>query len=570
MAFFRKTKTTNDAAKDRMVRAEAVENQTKWDELERMVSDQSYSTPPPSSTSAGTDNLSKTPPPSRLNIEPQNMQDADSDVFASDLKVDMPDGSTFVDVTPDLPEPASIESIAAPITSMAPSAHFNTRERSATDDAIETPSPSRFDREPSDDFMSPPPAVNRADRADIGAMRLDVARISADIQSGEELYRRAQQRIENLTGFVERAEIDFSMLNRLEPENRRLKARNRTIEREIDANLQKMNVLRADLEDREQRLTEKTRIYEATLSKLSVAQKSLQEYERALSTARESSDRNSLNAERLQTSLDVERRENEVLRTRITESVADIDVKQSAYIEAKKIADSLAQDCSDFRHQAESAEKEADELRKSLVTAQTQNNAMKAEMLSLHEDIRTFKSQSEFTIISREDEMSALQEQVEHLSKQLEIKDDIVRNAARDVQELRKVRTAQDLERERLESQIETQAYQLDQANSEILRTKQDVTDFDRRYRDVATALSVAQSRRMSSEPAAAPDIQPLAPPPAPEMSSPDVAAPPMPKPQPQAPILRAQDIDDFDNLSGDEIEDRIMDFRLGLRKDLD
>jgi len=160
-------------------------------------------------------------------------------------------------------------------------------------------------------------------------------------------------------------------------------------------------------------------------------------------------------------------------------------------------------------------EKEADELRRALATAQTQNNAMKAEMLSLHEDIRTFKSQSEFTIISREDELTALQQQVEHLTKQLEIKDEIVQNAARDVQELRKIRTAQDLERERLEAQIESQAFQLDQANAEILQTKQDVTDFDRRYRDV----------------------------------------------DPNA--------DDFDNLTGEEISDRIMDFRLGLRKDL-
>ena len=142
-------------------------------------------------------------------------------------------------------------------------------------------------------------------RDSIGAMRLDVARISADIQSGEELYRRAQQRIENLTNFVERAEVDFSMLNRLEPENRRLKARNRTIEREIDENARKMDVMRADLEDREQRLSEKTRVYEATVGKLSLAQKSLQEYERALNSSRESSDRNALNSERLQTSLDL-------------------------------------------------------------------------------------------------------------------------------------------------------------------------------------------------------------------------------------------------------------------------
>jgi chromosome segregation ATPase len=230
-----------------------------------------------------------------------------------------------------------------------------------------------------------------------------------------------------------------------------------------------------------------------------------------------------------------------------------MDVKQNAYIEAKKIADSLAQDCADFRQQAESEAKEASDLRKSLAVAQTQNNSMKAEMMSLHEDIRTFKSQSEFTIISREDEMAALQQQVDHLTKQLDIKDEIVRNAARDVQELRKIRTAQDLERERLEAQVETQAFQLDQANSEILKTKQDVTDFDRRYRDVATALSVSQARRMSSEPAETPDIQPIE----------------TPAPEAEFHQPAEKSVDDFENLSADEISDRVMDFRLGLRSDL-
>jgi len=72
-------------------------------------------------------------------------------------------------------------------------------------------------------------------------MRLDVAKISADIQGGEELYRRGEElyrralnRVEGLMGFVEKAEIDFSVLNRLEPENRRLKAKLRTANGDVE------------------------------------------------------------------------------------------------------------------------------------------------------------------------------------------------------------------------------------------------------------------------------------------------------------------------------------------------
>ena len=186
-------------------------------------------------------------------------------------------------------------------------------------------------------------------------------------------------------------------------------------------------------------------------------------------------------------------------------------------------------------------------------------------MISLHEDIRAFKTQSEFSIISREDEMTALQQQVSLLTKQLEIKDEILQNAARDVQDLRKVRTAQDLERERLEAQIETQAYQLDQANSELLKSKQDVTDFDRRYRDVATALSVAQARRTPTQTVETPDIQPR--PPAIPTAKPMAQQASAPK---AAPKQSTQDEAEIEELSSDEVHDRIMDFRLGLRGDLE
>ena len=561
MAFFRKPKKAKDTGRIGHAAGKGLSSQAKWDELERLVNSDAE----PSETSGATadyaeDYSDESLGSSRrgLDLKAEDLRDAKPSTFASDLRVDLPDDIEFEDVTSPSPQSRPQPSIDA----MMPSEHF---ERDTMSDPLTEPGASAQSKAQDEDYLPPHPGADRPDRADIGTMRLDVARISADIQSGEELYRRAQQRIENLTNFVERAEVDFSMLNRLEPENRRLKARNRTIQREIDSNIQKMDVLRADLEDRELRLAEKTRVYESTLGKLSVAQKSLQEYERALHNTRGSSDRNALKSERLQTSLDVERRENEVLRSRVTEIATEMEAKKTAYIEAKKVADSLAQDCSDFRQQAETAEKDADALRKSLTTAQTQNNAMKAEMISLHEDIRAFKTQSEFSIISREDEMTALQQQVSLLTKQLEIKDEILQNAARDVQDLRKVRTAQDLERERLESQIETQAYQLDQANSELLKSKQDVTDFDRRYRDVATALSVAQARRTPTQTVETPDIQPLPP-------KTTAKAPAKTKAKKQAPKAKAKQPksdDELSELSSEDVNERIVDFRLGLRNDL-
>jgi hypothetical protein len=153
---------------------------------------------------------------------------------------------------------------------------FNASIPSARPHIDVTPSPDA----PIEDDIAFPTSFTREKGADLNAMRLDVARISADIQSGEELYCRAQKRIENLTQFVEHAEVDFSLLNRLEPENRRLKARNRTLEADLDSKLRQTELLRAELDGHKDRLSERSKQLDDLQSKMTLAKNSLREYER--------------------------------------------------------------------------------------------------------------------------------------------------------------------------------------------------------------------------------------------------------------------------------------------------
>lgn len=545
MALFRrKTETTSREM------AEAAEREAKWKELEALVNS--------GEKQVVVDQTSQVDTGPKLTEETLIGDTSKTSIPRYDLKASIPADIPHVDVTPEIDGPEiDLSATAAPIIAAAakaeapqfelepskPTEPYKTVEATQAERDMAPKAPARPEPamrpEPRAESITDvpytfaPPATPRGDRADLSTMRLDVARITADIQSAEELYRRAQRRIEGLTQVVEKAEVDFSLLNRLEPENRRLKARNRALESEIDHHGRQVEVMRADLEETKSRLSERSRALESATAKLAVATQNLHEYERVLKTTREESDRNALQAERLQTAVDVERRENEVLRDRLSETLEESENKQNAYIEARKIADSVMQDCADYRHQADTAGKEIVDLRNALNEAQTLNNAMKNEMLSLHEDIRTYKTQSEFNIISREDELTSLSAQVDQFRKQLQIKDDIVRNAARDVTELRKVRTSQDLERERLEAHVETQNAQIEELQSRLLQTQQDVTDFDRRYRDVAAAMSVATERRPEL-------VQPI-----------------------------ARDIDEAERLSDSEVADRVLDYRLGLRSDI-
>jgi len=522
--------------------------------------------------------------------------------------------------------------------------------------------------------ITPDVPLSGPSRLDMGAMRLDVAKISADIQSGEEIYRRALQRVEGLMNFVEKAEVDFSVLNRLEPENRRLKARLRTSQGEVETIKGKLTLTAADLEDQQKRLNEKTTQYEQARSKLVTAANSLQEYERVLKATKIESERHALTVERHKTALNVEGRENKVLREKIGELSKAFETRQAEYLEASKMVESLRTDCDDFRQQADTYRSEAQDLRIALNAAKRQNNAMKSEMHVLHEDIKTFKTQYEFNVINREDQVTdlesqisflakevdaktevassatqdlaalrnirneqdierdrlekklaaaleeikdvkelyesrnseklntlqveirelkselirrdeistqtaketsnlqreykaleserkqvesrlavqteqfekaiqnnptkELQAQIDKLTEQLRIKDAIVQSAAQDVSTLQKAREVQNLENKRLEDLIHAQTFQLEAAQKALFQSKQTESELDKKYKDIAAALSVNQARRRSETPSENPDI------------TPDIS-------------------DEFDDLSGDDVENRIMDYKFGIRKDI-
>ena len=518
--------------------------------------------------------------------------------------------------------------------------------------------------------ITPAAVLGSPSRLNMSALRVDVAKISSDIQSGEELYRRALQRVEGLMGQVEKAEIDFSVLNRLEPENRRLKVRLRSIQGEFEDKKNKFSILEADLDDHKERLNEKTSQYENARARLTTTTKSLREYERVLKATKSEAERVSIALDRNKTALDVEGRENKVLREKISDLSTELEARQTEYLDASKAAESLRNDCEDFRDQAETLRAEAQDLRVTLNTAKRQNNAMKGEMLSLHEDIKTFKAEYEFNVLHREDQLTELETEVstlrkaidkkdsialtqsselsklrkirieqdierdrlesslqtikrdmtetasldkkrslgeitqlksniqalqteihrrdevsehsakdadrlrtqisdltqekeqlktaldiqtqkfehaadigrvatleakvEQLSEQLRLKDEIVKDAAQDIRQLRQHNEEQKAQQKKLEDQIQDQRFQLEAARKEILTSKQNEASLDQRYKDVAAALSVNTARQRNTASAQSPDIT-----------------------------------DDFNDVSDDDVAKRVLDYKLGLRKDI-
>ncbi|WP_154813608.1 coiled-coil domain-containing protein [Hellea balneolensis] len=592
------------------------------------------------------------------------LTDSLNDFVSPEFKATLEDKTGNIDVTTgNLPKEVNIDDILANARKDV-EGHNAPDSSTATTEQSEDGSLANID--PDIDLVGP-------GRLNMSEMRLDVAKISADIQGGEELYRRALQRVEGLMGFVEKAEVDFSVLNRLEPENRRLKARIRTSNGEVEGLKAKVSLISADLEDHQERLDEKTKQYEDARGKLTKAAKSLRDYEGVLRKSRAETDSHALALERHKTALSVEGKENKVLREKISELSSALELRQTEYLEASKMVESLRADCADFRDQADTFRTEAQELRITLNTAKRQNNAMKGEMQTLHEDIKTFKTQYEFNVINREDKVtdletkisslsreidqktelantatrelaalrkirseqdiernrlekrlaaaqsemrdvtslaekrsteqtkelqttirdlqreiarrdeeaehqvkeraelrdqfenltmerdslqsnldqqsrrlegmmindptSELEAQIRSLQEQLNVKDDIVKSAAHDVSELRKAHKEQQAEKKRLEDLIHTQTYQLEEAQKALFEAKQAESELDKKYKDIAAALSMNQTRRRTESPSSNPDI------------SPDISKP--------------------DDSVADEIENKIMDYKFGISKDI-
>ncbi len=401
-----------------------------------------------------------------------------------------------------------------------------------------------------DDFDDPLEVTreprNSTQRVNLGDMRLDVARINSDIESGEALYQRAQQRVQNLMSYVERAEVDFSLLNRLEPENRRLKSRKRSLESEIETVKNRNSVLHSDLEAHKKRVAETSDALEIANAKLAKTMRALEDREIQVKSLDDRSSKITLEFDRTRTDLEVESRENKSLRQKIAEMSGQMQEINMEKLDLAKTIESLKIDCEDQRKNRQTLQEENADLRYNLSQSEKQNNQMKNQLVAVHEEIKSFKTQYEFNILSRDDRIIALESKVAELSDKLKHKDNIVESAARDVSSLRRERTAAEMERQRLEKTIRDQSQKLTTVHNELLQSKQDLTSLDQRYKDVATSLQIAQQQQLNPRPAPVPDIHP-------RMEDEDFGVP----------------IVNDENDPASDIDDLLTEYKLGLRPNI-
>lgn len=347
----------------------------------------------------------------------------------------------------------------------------------------------------------------RHSRLNLAELRLDVVRITSDIENAEELYRRAQQRVESLMTFVDQAEVTGSLLTKMEPENRRLKARNRALQSELTARKQRLAALEDEVEE-QRKIASKARIKVETLrTQLTDAHEAIRDRNVEIEEAKAANDELVMQAERVKTNLDIETRENITMRETLSDLSEQLEVLSNERLDALKDAETLKVDYEDEQRANEQLQVEIAELRIEIGKTRFQNDEMRDELMEIQEKVANFKAHQESMLMRRDDKIAKQEAEIANLKNAMNQKEEVVQNAVTDVSEMRRASAAHDVQREKLEKIIEAQSLKLQAAEEKILRSKKEAYALDKRYRDVAKELSKAQSRTRSET--KDPDIYP-------------------------------------------------------------
>lgn len=330
----------------------------------------------------------------------------------------------------------------------------------------------------------------------LSELRLDVVRISADIESGEELYRRAQQRVESLISFVERAEVVGSLLSKMEPENRRLKSVNRALESDIRAHTERLAGIQARLEEERRMASDAQRYVDKMKLQLEQATEALEEQTQDVDDIRAECESLRMQGERTKTSLEIETRQNITLRETLEDMSDQIERLSGEKLDIAKEMESLRVDHDDQTRANTLLQSEIANLRVELSASKRENATMRADLEDIQSKITQYSSRHERQLAKRDDRIVSLQNTIADLEDKLRYKAGLAENAVNDATELKKLRSAHEVEREKLEKIIVEQNHQLRESEQRLLKSKQSAQSLDMRYRDVARELETQRDYR--------------------------------------------------------------------------
>lgn len=334
--------------------------------------------------------------------------------------------------------------------------------------------------------------TSHSDGLNLGELRLDIVRITSDIESGETLYRRAQQRIDSLMGFLEKAEVGLSALKRLEPEARHLKIENRRLKTDLEAQRYTSARLESELKDQKDAAANaavKIETLRHTLEELKVK---LEEKHQDIHKLTAAKDDQTVKAERIKTDLDIQARENASMREKMGELVAHIDRLNGQRLELLEATENFKIEQNDIEDKQNSLETQNAQLLLALRKSERQSDEVRGEMVEVQNKIVSFKSHHEQQILQRDEKISMLESKLAEVDRKLKHKDDVLNTQTFEITDLKKCKARHDIDKEKLEGLVANQTALLTKADEDLRKARRNVAALTTRCKDLTQTAAMA------------------------------------------------------------------------------
>ena len=201
-------------------------------------------------------------------------------------------------------------------------------------------------------------------------------------------------------------------------------------------------------------------------------------------------------AERINTDLGIETRENANLREKMEEMTTQMEDMRSEHLDIKKSTEARQNELDSLLADKQRLEADNGRLHQSLHSSEQQTANMRSEMMEIQEKVFSFKSQHEAHIHRRDDKIVTLEARLQELESTLKHKEEIVNSTALDISELRRVKSRYEIEQEKLEKTIKNQAFQLDKISEENRMARVDIQELRQRNKDLTETLALTRSHR--------------------------------------------------------------------------
>ena len=345
-----------------------------------------------------------------------------------------------------------------------------------------------------DEFMKPKKSIDtprelgpRRKTASLTHMRNDLAQLNKDMSSGEQFYAQSLRRINDLIEYAYETETTLSALEKLEPENAKLRADLGEAKKNLTDQIVRAESAKSKADAYETRYMETRQALEKT--QLSLTQ--MEALRETLSRDLESKDNdlavlmNKAREIKNAHSLDVKALDG--YKAKASELANELSVVMSARLEVETRLHDLGTRFETLKSERDTIERMVKQTRNAQRATEEHNLALKTQLETVLSDVKIFKQQFDAASQNKDAEIGLLRSKLSDLNAELAVKAGVVSRAHDDMADMREKFETAHRGRRKLLEHIESQKSETDHLQGELTKARDE-------HRQLTSDFVIAQN----------------------------------------------------------------------------